>query len=90
MREKNISTIQELAGIIQEGFQEASKDVRGLKFDIRDLHKDVKSIQADLIEHDKRADKMAEAIQGLYELKNLQHKVERIQDFLRKKYRVEV
>lgn len=90
MAEKKISTIEELAGAVQEGFREARKDVRGLKFDIRDLHKDVKSIQTDLIERDKRAEKVTETIQGLYDLKDLQGRLQRIREFIREQHGIEV
>ncbi len=90
MAEKKISTIQELAGVVQEGFQKTRKDIRGVKFDIRDLHKDVKSIQTDLIEHDKRAEKVTEAIQGLYDLKDLQGRLQRIREFIREQHGIEV
>jgi predicted transcriptional regulator len=94
MPEKEITTIQELAAALRERYDEAHKDVRGLKFDIRDLRQEMgagfEAIRSDLVKHDERAEKMMEMLQGLVDLRRLEDKVERIRQFIREQHHVEV
>ncbi len=72
--------------------------VRGLKFDIRDLGKEmtrrfdgvdktIGSIHSDLIKHDKRANEM---LQNLLDLQTLQHTVEKMRQVIREQHGVEI
>jgi hypothetical protein len=94
LRENNIATIQELAAALGERFDKTDKDVRGLKFDIRDLRKEMDAgfgaVRSDLVKHDERAEKMMEMLQGLVDLRRLEEKVERIRQFIRDEHHVEV
>lgn len=90
MPEKDITTVQELAGAVKQGFQETRKDIRGVKSDIRDLTEKIDSIHSDLIKHDERADKMTEMLQGLADVRRLEDRVEKIRQFIREQHHVEV
>lgn len=84
---KKISTIEELAMAMHRRFFGIEKTLAAVH---NDLKTEVTQIHSDLIQHDKRADEMMQAIKELQDYGELARKVDRIREYLHREHNAQV